>query len=148
MAFKALNILPDKGYERAKQTATGLRRFCLNLSSDLASGGDSNQVLNVVDSLISFKDNLNAVKAIPGIAGYAQRQESDNAYDVAAEFSTLLALVDAGIGTVVTLFPTDTNGYLLAYKFNPDGTLVPRSFTGAQLSPIRTALGNIASGVS
>ncbi len=147
MAFRATNILPERGYERAKQTATGLRRFCNNLSSELAAGGNSKQILGVVDSLVSFKDNLNDVKSIPGMAAYAQEQENDGAYDVIAEFTALLSLIDAAILEVVNTFPTNGSGFLLAETINPNGTREPRIFTGAQLSGIRTVLDAVAVGV-
>jgi len=148
MAFKALNIIPDKGYERAKEIAVRLRTYTVNTSGKLSSGATSVRVLGVLNSLIGYKNDFNLVKIIPGIVGYASDQENDPGYDVVVEFNALIAFIDTAISTITSTFPTDANGFLLANKFNPDGTLSPRSFTAAQMSGLTTALTDITNSIS
>ena len=148
MTFRATNIVPVDAYELARQNAAGVRRFSQNLSTQLAAGGNSEEVLAVVDSLVSFKNNLNESVGVPGIVAYAQDQEDDPAYDVAAEFIALIALIDLAITEVVTTIPKDGGGFLLIQTINADGTRVPRDFTGAQLTGITTRLDNIVAGIS
>ncbi len=148
MSFRATNILPQKGYDQAKKIATNLKRFANKRSADLAGGGDSDQVLGTVDSMILFRQQLNEVATIPGIGEYAQAQENDPAYDVAAEFVALLSLIDAVITEVVSTFPIDGSGFLLAYTMNPDGTQVARTFSIAQMLNLRAALDAVDTGVS
>ena len=148
MAFRATNILPEKGYDQAKKIATSLKRFSANRSADLVGGGDSDNVLGTVDTMILYKTQLNAVATIPGIGDYAKEQENDPTYDVAAEFIALLALVDAVITEVVSTFPVDGSGFLLAYTISPDGTQIPRTFNVAQMVDLRAALDAVDAGVS
>lgn len=148
MAFKATNIVPVRAYDRAKQTATGLRRFAQSLSTKLASGGDSEQILSVVDSLVSFKNNLNASAGVAGIVPYAKDQEDDQTYDIVTEFTALIALIDLAVTEVVTTIPTDGSGFLLIQTITASGTRVPRTFTAPQLAGIRTRLDNIVAGIS
>jgi len=147
MAFKALNILPDKGYEHAKELATSLQTFCGFRQTELAAGANADIVLGTLSALISYRENLTKIKLIAGIGKYAQDQENDPAYDVSLEFNNLLALIETGINTIGTLFPADATGFLLSHTFNTDWTLAPRAFTGSQLSPVGTALGDISAGI-
>ena len=151
MAFRATNILLSKAYQLAKQNAAGIKTYSTGAVSRLAGGGTSDDVLNVLIQLISYRRNLTNIRNTPGIANYAQTQEDDPAYDVAAEFTALLALIQTGIDLIVNTFPTQNVGgteYMLAYTLNPDGSQTPRAFTAASLAALRTNLSNIASAVS
>ncbi len=148
MAFRATNILPQKGYDQAKKIATQLKSFSTNRSADLVGGGDSDQVLGTVDTMKLFKSQLNDVATIPGIGDYAKEQENDPTYDVAAEFIALLALIDAVITEVVSTFPVDGSGFLLAYTISPDGTQIARTFNVAAMVDLRAALDAVVAGVS
>ncbi len=148
MAFRATNILPETGYDKAKQIATSLKNFSQKRSASLVGGGNSDNVLGTVNSMILYQQQLNAVATIPGIGDYAKAQENDPAYDVAAEFVALLALIDAVIAEVKLTFPVDGSGFLLAYTMNPDGTQVPRTFSVPQMVDLRAALDAVDAGVS
>ena len=148
MAFRATNILPQKGYDQAKKIATQLKNFSTKRSADLVGGGSSDTVLGTVDTMRLFNEQLNAEASIPGIGDYAKAQEDDPTYDVAAEFIALLALIDAVITEVVSTFPVDGSGFLLAYTISPDGTQIPRTFNVAAVADLRTALDAVVAGVS
>ena len=147
MAFRATNILPETGYDQAKKVATQVKRFSQNRSSDLVAGGDSDQILGTADTMLIFKGQLTALTTIPGIGDYAKEQENDPTYDVAAEFTAMLALIDDVIATVTSGFPVDGSDFLLAYTFNPDGSQAPRSFTAPATVTIRAALDALDAGI-
>ncbi len=148
MAFRATNIIPSDQYERAKQLAVQLQRLAQNRSASFASGASALEVLALVDNLNALKVGLNSAKSVPGIAAHATAQEDDPAYDVVAEFNTMIAAADAVVAEVVTTLPTDGNEWLLINKINADGSLIPRNFTGAQLASIRTLLDAIAASIT
>jgi len=147
MAFRASNSVPAKQYEKAKSLAWQVRQLAANRSGSFASGATAAEVLAAVDNLRSLRIALAQVATTPGIAAYAQAQEDDPAYDVAAEFSALLSAVDEAVSTVVNAVPKDGNGYLLVNNINPDGTLVPREFSAGALSGVRTALDAIVAAI-
>jgi len=147
MGFKASNILPSKAYDDAKRIAVQVQSFASNRATSWAGGADASQILSAADNLKSFRDRLNDVKSTPGIAAYARDQEDDQAYDVAAEFSALLAAVDAAITQIVNDMPKDGSGYILVYQINADGSLAPRSFGAGGLSSVIAALNAIVAAV-
>ncbi len=150
MAFKATNILLSRAYQLAKQNAAGLKTYATAAAARLAAGGTSEDVLNVLIQFVSYQRNLTAIQNTPGIASYAITQEDDPAYDVVAEFTALLALIQAGIDLIVTTFPTQDVGgteYMLAYTLNADGSQTPRIFTPGNLAALRTNLSSIAAAV-
>ena len=148
MSFRASNVIPAQEYMRAKQLAVQVMRLAENRSIEFSTGASSDQVLAVADNLGSMRDALNTIKAVPGIDVYATAQEDDVAYDVSIEFNALIAAIDATISEIVTTLPKDGNDWLLIRKINPDGSLSPRSFTGAQLSGLRSSLDVIAAAVT
>lgn len=147
MAFKASNVLPAVEYENAKRVAVQLKSQAQYRSTAFASGATSAEILSMVDQLRTLRAKLDAAKAVPGIAAYAQAQENDGTYDVATEFTAMIAAIDAVITEVVTTFPKDVNGWMLINSINADGTLAPRAFTGAQLANIRSLLDSLAAAI-
>jgi hypothetical protein len=147
MAFRANNRLPALHYDRAKKLAVQLKLLTTNRSAEFASGATSAQVLSLLDNLRGLKAGLDEAKSIPGIALYAQAQEDDPAYDVATEFTAMLAAVDAVITEIVNTLPTSAAGFLELYTLNPDGSLTPRTFSGAVLSNLRALLDAVTASV-
>ena len=104
-------------------------------------------MLATAQNLKTFRDKLAEISTTPGIAAYAQEQEDDVTYDVAAEFTAMLAAIDACVNQIVADMPDDGT-YILAYSINPDGSLTPRNFTGAQLATTISTLTAVANSVS
>ncbi|KKM76782.1 hypothetical protein LCGC14_1376700 [marine sediment metagenome] len=140
MPFRATNVIPSAEYERAKQAAVQVRRLAQNRSSTFASGATSAEVLAVADNLSSMKATLESIRGVPGIGVYANAQEDDDTYDVAAAFNAMLAAIDSVIAEIVSALPKDQSDWLLINKINEDGSLSARSFTGAALTNLRTTL--------
>lgn len=148
MAFRASNQIPAENYQRSKDLANQLKRQAQTRSATFASGAKSAEILAAADHLNAFKTELIAMSQTPGIVAFAKEQEDDPTYDVVAEFTALLATIDAVIAEIVSTLPADTNDWLLINKINADGSLAPRSFTGAQLSGLRSLMDDIANAVS
>lgn len=148
MAFRASNVIPANKYERAKQLAIQLKRFCQGRATAYQSGANGAEILSTVDALREIKNQLQDCASVPGIAAYAAAQEDDGTYNVAAEFTALMNAIDAAITEIVTTLPKDGSGYLLVRKINPDGTLEERSFSGGALSSLRSLLTTIVSQVN
>lgn len=102
MTFLATNILPTEAYNRAKQLAVQVKRLAQARSSEWSSGADASVVLSMVDNMVALKLMLETQAAVSGIGPYAKDQESDQSYDVVAEFNALIAAMGAVITEVVT----------------------------------------------
>jgi len=148
MAFPASNQIPVDGYQRAKKLSLQAQRQAQGRSTSFAAGATSAEVLAAADNLKSFRDQLNDIRSIAGIAAYAKVQEDNPALDVVAEFIALIAAIDAAITEIVATLPKDVNGWLLVNKINADGSLTPRNFTGAQLAGLITKMDAIVAAVS
>ena len=148
MTFRAASAIPAGEYQRAKQQAVQIRNYALSRSVLFASGANSLEVLSTVDNLSAMHSTLNGFKDVPGIIAYASDQEDDPTYDVSAEFTATLATIETFVTDVVATLPKDVDGYLLLNEILPDGTLVPRDFTPAQLSAAKTNLDAIAASIS
>jgi hypothetical protein len=148
MAFKATSIVPETGYRNAKNFAVSVRNYCESRSAQFQTDTNADVVLVTFHDLRRWHDELNAVKAIGGIAQYAKDQEDDQAYDVVAEFNALIAAVEAVMDNIRSTFPTDASGYLLEKQWNAQGTYDFRQFTKAQLSTLRGLLDAVVSQVA
>jgi len=147
MAFLATNQLPADAYEKAKRQAVQLKNLAVSRSTEFASGAAANVILATADNITAMRDNLNTYKAVPGIAAYAADQEDDPLYDVAAEFTAMIAAADAVIANIGTTMPTDGT-YSLIVTVETDATLTWRTFTGVQLATLRGLLDTLAVSIS
>jgi len=148
MAIRASNITPGQQYQQAKRFLVALKSDANNRATVFASGGTAQDVMTTLDLLLSARTNLDRIRTIPGVAEYAQAQENDPAYDVAAEFNALYDLVVAAITEIVTTFPVSSpGGYVEEYTLAADGSRSYNVFTGPQLSALVTALQSIASAI-
>lgn len=140
MAFRATNNLPAVNYDEAKSLARQLKNYASSRATLFGSGGNSDQIFATLDALKQFRDRLDAIRSTPGIAQYARDQEDDQTYDVVAEFVAMVAAVDAAIAQIVTTFPADGSGFLLAQTLSADGSRSARSFSAAGLATFVTLL--------
>ena len=148
MSFKATNIVPETGYRNAKNHAVSIKNYCESRSTQFQSDTNSDVVLATFHDLRRWNDELNAIKAIAGIAQYAKDQEDDQTYNVVAEFNALQAAVVAVMDNIQSTFPVDVDGYLLEKQWNAQGTYDFRQFTGAQLSTLRGLLDAVVAQVA
>ncbi len=147
MAFRASNIIPQRGYDNAKALALRLQNHASVWKSEVDGGTSADRLLQLLQSLSGYRDELNAIKAIPGIVAYAKDQEDDQAYDVAGEFNALKQLVEDAALWIRDNMPGYPND-LTVLQLNVQGERVWDTFTGAQLAGLSTDLQQIIDGVS
>lgn len=146
MAFRASNQIPARGYEEAKAEALRTRRTAEQYAAMFAGGGNADQIYSLLRLLAQHRLRLQEIAAIPGLADYARAQEADAAYNVAAEFVTVIAAVENAIVWMQSAIPV-AGGYEQMYS-RPNGIdLMPRVFTSAALAPLITRLQAIAAAV-
>ena len=142
MAFRASNRLPAEGYDQAKGHALGLQTRSQAWRDQLAAGPTgANVVLEIMESLKSYRAVLNEIAAIPGIAAYARAQENDETYDVVAEFQAMLATVQLAIDNVTSTFPSSTFHSIVG------DVQTYQQFSVAQTANLRTRLDAIIASV-
>lgn len=140
MAFKASNIIPSDAYQVVKRAATQLKLNCQGFVSTLqASGADYNYLRDIYLTLVRAKDQLNTLSTTPGLAAYAQDQENDPAYDVAAEFTGMLAAITGAITWMDTNVPTSVTAKSPAEWSNNESMIVD-TFSSGVTAGLRTAL--------
>lgn len=135
-------------YDDVRQLATDVKDFCSRTSAAMAGGNTvSTTIFEVLIRARQSIARFNALKNTPGLPAYAQSQNDDPAYDVAAEFTAMLAAVTALASQIESDFPKDANGFLLAQTFGAYGP-VDRSFTPVQTASIRTRLNAVVATIA
>lgn len=149
MAFRARDIIPSAAYVGAKNAAISVADLASNYKQEFTTGTSAENLIQCLRPLISYRAQLNGARSVPGIGAYAQAQQNDPGYDVAAEFNALIAVIDDAISWLITSFPRDGSDYLLIYKMNAaNGRLEARTFNAAQTAPFLIKLQAIVDAVS
>lgn len=144
MAFKASSIILVTAYEEIKREAANVKRRAQRLHDQSADGSISaDLIINFVQESVASKSRMQTLAAVPGLAAYAQSQESDGSYDVAAEYSAMIGGINSCIAWVDANFPKDAGGFLLKETMDADGTIAPRSFTTASTNGLRAVLSSL-----
>lgn len=131
----------EAAWAEARKTATRIKQLCAGASTASLSGPiPSSYLLNVLANLVSARQRLNAIAALPGIATYARDQINEPGTDIVAEFQTMTAAIGTTIDWITANFPKDGSGYLLATQFDAQGRTVDRMFSTAALGALRTQL--------
>ena len=143
MAFRASNVIPARAYESAKAEALKLQNLCNQISSALGSDISAETLPVWLVNLQRFRTRLNDVRSVTGIAQYAKDQEDDQAYDVAAEFNSLISLVDAAITEIQA---TNTNALISTWSVSSG--LIWNTFTPAQTAALKADIDAIVAQVS
>ena len=148
MAFRASNILPERGLKQAKLIANNVKSLSGRFAAQFAStGGTADNIYQIVDALRNTKAELQSIAAISGIGAYAQAQENDAGYDIAAEFTAMIAQIDAVITEIGATFPVDGSGFHLGYTWAAGGERVPRTFSVVALSGLTAELNVLVSSI-
>lgn len=131
----------SNAWEGARKYAGILKTSATNLRALSAAGPvTSSDILNFQVLMADIKAQLQTLAAVPGLAAYAQAQVNDNTLDVAASFTAMTTAIDNTGGWVITNFPKDGSGFLLAQQFNGGGRPTDRTFSTATLAGFRTQL--------
>ena len=147
MAFRVGGL--GAAYATVQNEARNLRRFAVTAQANLAAGNISaNAVISVLTHMTGSIAVFDLISAIPGLAAYAQNEENDGGYDVAAEFT---AMRIEAIGTrdwILTNFPTAASGEIIKDTLQSDGSITVRQFTPAETAGLQSALGLLISTIN
>jgi len=139
MAFKASNVLPSDAYRTVKRAAVQLKVNLQGMVSYMGiNGADYDYLKAVYLTLNRARDQFNDLKTTPGLSQYARDQENSQAYDVGAEFNSMVASIDAALTWIDANVPTNVT-------VKPPGqwgneTMISNTFTAGQTAGLRTAL--------
>lgn len=147
MAFPSsngtINENLSRGWDSLRDIAGNIKSRSINLKNALeASTATSDVILFYCGNIADMRARMVAIAAMPGMVAYAQSQINNPSYDVTAEFITMRNAIDAVISWVITNFPKDVSGFLLAQTFKVDnsGRLSQRVFIASQTVGLRAAL--------
>lgn len=147
MAFRAVKA---DTYSAIRSRATQLKKLATDSRVAMAGTVSANVIRQLLDAFITGKAELTAASNVSGIAAYAKSQEGDAAYDVAAEFTSMLSACDGVINWIAANIPTATNGGftgVLLEQWSSSGVTV-RTFATGQTAGLRTALQSFEDTVS
>jgi hypothetical protein len=131
----------ERAWAHARQYAGMVKANAQNVRAlSLAGTLPSANVLALVSFLADAKIEFARVSSVPGLAAYARAQVDDPALDIAAEFTNMVSTLDGTIGWIVTNFPKDAGGFLLAQTILASGRTQDRIFTAAATATLRTQL--------
>lgn len=139
MAFKTASTASEAFYQ-AKNLARGVKQTAQSHIAQFANTTNRDQVLSLAMNLREWRIALALAAAVPGVGQYAKDQYADQAYDVAASFTAMLAAIDDVITGIHTAFPVGAGGEVRERVLNVDGSITMRTFTGAQLASLVTLL--------
>jgi hypothetical protein len=146
MAFRASTQIKTDALTEVKQGAVRAKALATQLRNAMAAGNTSAQtILNLLLQVKTLIDRWGALAATPGLAAYAQDQENDPAYDVAAEFTAMRSALVAVRDRIINDLPTATApagavGRIAVYTIDATGALIADAFTPAQTVNLRADL--------
>ena len=145
MALITTTLLLQR-YEGLKSDATRLRIHLSGSISQLAAEPASSAVLlQLYSNLGQWRDQLNAIAAIPGLTALAQEEEANPGYDIVAEIGIVVSAITGAITWIDANFPA-ANGYILFAEIS-GGTVTYRNFTSTQTAPLRTLLQSVVDAI-
>ena len=147
------NIAATPLLEHALDTVTSragaIKQRTAALIADSAAGPvDGARIVNYLRDLVAAKERLAAVASTPGLPAYAQSQVNNQALDIAAEYTTMVAQITATIDWLRNNFPKDANGYLLYEQIGAQGNVTYRTFSTATLATFRAQLAALAATIA
>jgi len=140
MAFRATNIIPFRAYQQVKGAASQLKINCVDfIASTLASGATYSFLRDVYLTLYNANNQFTQLASTPGLAAYAQSQENDVNYDIAAEFTSMQSTLTAAINWLNANVPTNVVA-VSPVNWPSSSNMISTTFTSGQTAPLRTLL--------
>ena len=137
----------DRALEVLEGNFARIKGLCDQYAGKWASGGDADEVEDLLNELRKNKAAIVALSGTPGLIAWAREVYNDPSYNVGPGATDTLTLVDAAITTLEGLTPVDANGWLLRQKRAVDGTLAPRTANAAAFAPAVTALQAVSANI-
>lgn len=146
MAFKTNQLAST--YRQITNYAGVVKSQTQSLRNASAAGNiHAMQIIDWFVSIGGLRTQLSNLSSAPGLAGYAKTECADVNYDVAAEFTAMLAAIDTSLAWVTTNFPKDGNGFILSHTFVA-GVYTARTFTTGETATLRTVLDALIATIS
>ena len=130
--------IPTETFPRALGIAKRLRAAAVNFRDQAVAGSVNTADLQTgfLSELVNSRIELVVAQTTPGMLAYAKAQFDDPTYDIAAEFTTMMAAMDTIAVWFEANFPTGASGHLESHTFVGDGS-------GATVSDTITAAGQL-----
>lgn len=149
MSFNATPDVVADAYEKIRIQARASKQYLQAQRAVMVQATVSSPVpLSVIQHFAVVIPALNTWAAVPGLAAYAQAQQSDPAYNIAAEFTTMRDAMVAARDNLIAMFPKDGNGFLLYQTLNADATFGYRNFTAAQVAPAVAQMDSVIAAIN
>lgn len=134
--FRASSVTTEDAYSQIRRQGVATKAFLVtNRALMVAANVNATVPLAVIAHLSAVVPRLDALAAVPGLPQYAKDQHADQAYDVAAQYTTMRNLMVAVMQNLITMFPKDGGGFLLYETLNATtGVKSARTFTAAQVA--------------
>lgn len=140
MAFRASNDIPQIAYAQLRAVARNVRLHSLAAVARMAaSGADYETLRDLYTFLRSALTQLNQLAQTPGIVAYAQQQEDDATYDVAAEYGAMVAAIDAVTDWMEANIPTSVTAVPVA-QWTANGSLIATTYSAGDTAALRALL--------
>lgn len=140
MVFKATNAIAQEAYTVVRRAAVQLRLNLSGFVNTMSSGPvDFEFIRGVYRTLSRAQAQFDSLKTTPGLAEYAKVQESDQAYDVVAEFASMQSAIGSAMTWIEGNAPTNVTAKP-ASEWGDSDALISNTFTSAQTSGLRSAL--------
>ena len=139
MAFPTRDNLQKLWVQMAGQAAA-VKLRCQEFNATSLSGPVSaSAVEEIFTGLGTFRAYMQANVATAGLADYVRAQYVDEELDIAAEYSALLAQIDAALAWIAANIP-QSDGYVQLDQWSATGSVSRRTLSAASLEELRTVL--------
>jgi hypothetical protein len=130
-----------EAWQGIRRAATQLKQASQQVNdASLAGPISSRVILNYVQFLADKRTEIVALAAVPGLDAYGEAQIDDPTLDLTAEYVAMRNALDAARDWIVTNFPKNGGGFLLAQTLTAQGLVTDRQFPTADLATFRTQL--------
>ena len=142
MTAKATKTLSVNKLIRAGQQQEAVKNEINRLTAEFTNGSDASEILRAIRFLDQVTEPFQAVIDDPSLIQLAKDLHNDQAYDASVAYTKIISAISAAVTDIIAMIPTNPGGFVLLYSI-VNNNLVPRLFTGAQLTPLVTRLNEI-----
>jgi hypothetical protein len=148
MVFRASNIVPQAAYQTVKSAAVQLKLNLQGAVSRMASQNTDYEYLRGLYQVLKRADDqFTSLKTTPGLAAFAQAQESDPAYNVVAEFTTMQDAISGVTAWMATNLPLSVTLRPVT-EWGSSGSLIATEYTPAQTLQLRNRLDTVIASIA
>ena len=106
------------------------------------------ELVSWLGAMASYRETMDQMAAVPGLAAYAQEQYSNGGLNIVTEYNAMAAAIDAARSWVATNFPkAAVTNELLERTFDANGRAVSKVFTALQLAALVPLLDTLTASI-